>query len=92
MQTMHGCSEKENAEEFIEPDYGRKHFEPPTPQSSKKCEECIHFEKSLVSDEPCGLCYESTDKYNWSDKHGSGEPGEMEYPTGRVCEDCTEGY
>ncbi len=44
-------------------------------QSGKPCEKCLYFGRSLVQDEPCGLCYESSDKPNWEEgkEHGDNE-------------------
>lgn len=58
------------------------------PQSDKSCDKCIYFDRDLASDEPCGLCYESSDKFNW--KEADENPGhrEVEPSNYRVCEAC----
>ena len=56
------------------------------PQGDKPCEECLYFERDLAGDEPCGLCYESSDNFNWKEKNGNAGCGEMELASGRVCE------
>lgn len=69
---------------YVEPNDGRKHFQPGEPQSAKNCEECIYFDRDLAADNPCGLCYESKDKYEWRTEDA--RCGEMELPSERVCE------
>jgi hypothetical protein len=69
---------------WVEPNDGRLHFGPGAPQSEKDCSVCIHFDKDLAMDHPCGLCYESEDKNEWTTKDV--RCGEMEYPSERVCE------
>jgi hypothetical protein len=74
---------------WVEPNEGRFHFGPSPPQSDKSCEECLYFNRDLASDEPCGNCYESEDKFNWEKSDGNAEPGEMECSDYRVCEPCS---
>lgn len=76
---------------YIEPDIGleRTGFLS-EPQPAKDCEDCIYFDRDLAADQPCGLCYESTDRPNWRDTDGDAESGEMEYPSERVCTACSE--
>ena len=75
-------------EVFVECNDGRAHFLPPEKQSAKRCEDCFHFERDLAQDHPCGLCYESEDKYEWTTT-GDVRCGEMELPSERVCETPT---
>lgn len=73
---------------YIEADVGQIKG-PGEPQSGKSCEECLYFNRDICSDEPCGLCYESEDKYNWEKSDGNAEPGEMACSNYRVCEPCS---
>jgi hypothetical protein len=52
---------------YIEPNDGREHFEAGGPQSDKPCDKCIYYDRDICSDDPCGLCYESADKFNWEE-------------------------
>ena len=72
---------------YVEPDVGQIRG-PGEPQSEKLCEECLYFNRCVASDEPCGICYESKDKFNWTEKNGDSEPGEMALPNERVCKAC----
>ena len=47
------------------------------PQGGKSCEKCLYFNRDLVADEPCGLCYESADNFNWKEADGNAQPGEI---------------
>lgn len=73
---------------WVEPNEGRSHFGPAQPQSGKSCEECLFFNRDLASDEPCGNCYESEDKFNWEKHDGDARPDEVEPSNYRVCEAC----
>jgi hypothetical protein len=74
---------------YIEPNDGRTHFTPGDPQSGKPCEKCVYFDRDLAPDNPCGLCYESSDKYNWEEVSGDAGPEQVEPSDYRVCETCT---
>lgn len=78
---------KEDRGPFIEGSVGQERHAG-EPQSTKSCEECLYFNRDLASDEPCGICYESVDKFNWEKSNGDAEPGEMEPSDYRVCEAC----
>jgi hypothetical protein len=72
---------------YVEPTVGQDKFAS-EPQGGKSCEKCLYFNRDLVADEPCGLCYESADNYNWEKSNGDAQPGEMECSDYRVCETC----
>jgi hypothetical protein len=74
----------EPALEYVEANVGQDHHAG-EPQSNKKCEECTYFDRDLAADTPCGLCYESEDKYEWT-RQGDIRSGEVEFPNDRVCE------
>ena len=91
MKTMLGCSEKVvEDEEFIEPTVGtERHGFLSEPVSNKRCEKCLYFDRDLASDHPCGLCYESGDKYEWTERGEDTGPDEVDRKDYRVCEACT---
>jgi len=74
-------------ETFVEPNVGQERG-PGEPQSDKSCDDCLYFDRCLATDEPCGVCYESADKFNWEKSNGDVQPGEMESSDYRVCETC----
>jgi hypothetical protein len=74
----------EPALEYVEVTVGQEKFAA-NPQSHKKCEESTYFDRDLATDTPCGLCYESEDKYEWT-RQGDIRPGEVAFPNDRVCE------
>jgi hypothetical protein len=73
--------------EYVEATVGQDKYAN-EPQSAKPCEKCLFFNRDLITDEPCGLCYESADKPNWEKSNGDAESGEMECSDYRVCEAC----
>lgn len=82
------CSEKEGEEAYIECNVGQDRVAG-EPQSAKSCEKCLYFDRCLASDHLCGLCYESEDKYDWTErKDGDSGPCEVDSEDYRVCEAC----
>ena len=73
---------------YVEPNVGQIRG-PGEPQSGKSCEECLYFDRDLASDKPCGLCYESKDKFNWEKKEdGDAGPSEVEQADAPSCGTC----
>jgi hypothetical protein len=89
MRQDYRCSETEgdSAVIYVECNVGQERHAG-EPQSGKSCEKCLYFNRDITTDEPCGLCYESADKFNWEESNGNAEPGEMEQSDYRVCQTC----